>query len=388
MEMPQQATNLHTTVEGSDLPGIPTILIHGVGSESDRWEPVAKELRACGPVVRYDLRGHGRSMRPPGPYELADFVSDHVRLMEELGIERANVVGFSLGGLIAQAIALAHPQMVEKLVIISAIAGRTAEQKKAVLERLKTVEVKGPKEIAVDGASRWYTEEFRKKNPDVVKQHVERFASNDPAAYAAAFRVLATNDLVDQLSAIKASTLIITGSEDVGSPPEMAAAMHERIASSRLVVIDGVKHALLEEVPEKLTTEIKRFLSTWPEDLETSPGLAVRREVLGSKYVSRALANDDAISREFQRFVTDYCWGEIWTDGRLSRRERSLLVLGMTAALGRMGEFEAHTRGALRNGITPEELASVLKQITVYCGVPAGVGAAKCIRKVLEDGTD
>lgn len=132
-----------------------------------------------------------------------------------------------------------------------------------------------------------------------------------------------------------------------------------------------------------MTNEIRGSSSQHDDVINNSHGLAVRKEVLGHEYVARALAKEDAISREFQGFITDYCWGDIWTDERLSRRERSLLTLGMTAALGRLAEFETHTRGALRNGITPNELAAVLKQITVYCGVPAGVGAAACIRNVV-----
>lgn len=120
-----------------------------------------------------------------------------------------------------------------------------------------------------------------------------------------------------------------------------------------------------------------------PTELVTD-GTAVRREVLGAEYVARALGRTDPISQEFQPFMTQYCWGEIWTDDRLARRERSLLVLAMTAALGRMAEFEAHALGALRNGITFDELAAVLRQITVYCGVPAGVNAAAALRNVAE----
>jgi alkylhydroperoxidase/carboxymuconolactone decarboxylase family protein YurZ len=114
-------------------------------------------------------------------------------------------------------------------------------------------------------------------------------------------------------------------------------------------------------------------------------GLAVRREVLGAEYVDRALARQGPLDEEFQEFVTDYCWGDVWTDERLTRRERSLLVLGMTGAMGRLGEFEIHTRGALNNGVTTDELAAVLRQIAVYCGVPAGVGCAAAMRKVLDD---
>jgi 4-carboxymuconolactone decarboxylase len=127
--------------------------------------------------------------------------------------------------------------------------------------------------------------------------------------------------------------------------------------------------------------------ATSPESL-FDEGMAVRREVLGGEYVNRATTPDDPLTTEFQRFMTSYCWGEIWTDDRLERRDRSLLVLAMTAALGKMTEFEAHVHGALRNGITADELVAVLRQITVYCGVPAGVSASKVLRLALNTHTD
>ena len=114
-------------------------------------------------------------------------------------------------------------------------------------------------------------------------------------------------------------------------------------------------------------------------------GMRVRRQVLGDAYVDAAMASDDPMTVAFQPFMTTYCWGEIWTDDSLPLRERSLLVLAMTAALGRMGELEIHTRGALRNGVSPDELLAVLKQVTVYAGVPAGVGALKVMRGIVAE---
>ena len=94
--------------------------------------------------------------------------------------------------------------------------------------------------------------------------------------------------------------------------------------------------------------------------------------MLGDAYVDRALANVDDFNRDFQRLATEYCWGEAWGDETLSPRERSVLTLGMVAALGKMGEFANHFRGALVNGLTPNELRAVLVQIAIYCGIPVG----------------
>ena len=104
-------------------------------------------------------------------------------------------------------------------------------------------------------------------------------------------------------------------------------------------------------------------------------GEAARRKVLGDDYVDRAISNADDFSRPFQDVLNEYCWGMAWTDEGLDFKQRSLLNLGMLAALGRMHEFGVHFRGAMRNGLTDEELRAALIQIAVYCGVPAGVEA-------------
>jgi 4-carboxymuconolactone decarboxylase len=114
-------------------------------------------------------------------------------------------------------------------------------------------------------------------------------------------------------------------------------------------------------------------------------GLKARREVLGDEYVDRSMKNADAFNKPFQEVVSEYCWGLCWTDETLTRRERSILNLGMIAALGKMEEFELHFRGALRNGLTPDELRSVLTQIAVYCGIPVGVDCFRTARKVLSE---
>lgn len=111
-------------------------------------------------------------------------------------------------------------------------------------------------------------------------------------------------------------------------------------------------------------------------------GEAARREVLGDTYVDRALDNADAFSRPFQDVLNEYCWGMVWTDEALDRKQRSLINLGMLAALGRMHEFRTHYRGAIRNGATPDELRATLMQIAVYCGVPAGVEAFRAAQEV------
>ena len=114
-------------------------------------------------------------------------------------------------------------------------------------------------------------------------------------------------------------------------------------------------------------------------------GIAMRRKVLGDDYVDRAVANTTDFDRKFQDLLNEFAWGAVWSDDDLKPRDRSLLNLGMIACLGRMHEFEAHFRGAIRNGLTQMELAAILRQIAIYCGFPAAVDAHRVAKKVLSE---
>lgn len=114
-------------------------------------------------------------------------------------------------------------------------------------------------------------------------------------------------------------------------------------------------------------------------------GLNVRREVLGSEYVDRAVENASAFNMPLQRLVTKYCWGEVWTRPGLDRRTRSLLNLAMLPALKQWNEFRLHLRGAVANGCTAGEIREALLQVAIYCGVPAGVEAFQIALEVLPE---
>jgi len=114
-------------------------------------------------------------------------------------------------------------------------------------------------------------------------------------------------------------------------------------------------------------------------------GEAVRRMVLGDDYVDRAINGADSFSAPFQDVLNEYCWGTAWTDEGLDLKQRSLLNLGMLAALNRMHEFGIHFRGAIRNGLTEDELRAALVQIAVYCGIPAGVEAFRVARSIRDE---
>ena len=114
-------------------------------------------------------------------------------------------------------------------------------------------------------------------------------------------------------------------------------------------------------------------------------GLKYRKEVLGEDYVEAALSKADDFNLDFQKMVTEYCWGGTWGRGILTKQQRSILNLGMLAALNRSHEFKIHFRGAITNGLSLAELREILIQIAVYCGIPAGVEAFRLARQVFAD---
>jgi 4-carboxymuconolactone decarboxylase len=122
-----------------------------------------------------------------------------------------------------------------------------------------------------------------------------------------------------------------------------------------------------------------------PEDGRFEEGLRIRREVLGDSHVDRSLARAGEFSRPMQEFVTEHCWGAIWSRPGLGRRERSLVNLGILTALNRSHELRVHVRGAVRNGCSREEIQEVLLQAAIYCGVPAAMESFRVAEAALED---
>ena len=248
---------LRCRIEG-DGPNL--VLVHGVGSRLEAWDGVVATLDGSLRTLRLDLRGHGVSEKPGGRFEMSDFTDDVVGLLNAFGIARCHLVGHSLGGLIAQAFALDHPDRLNRLMLLSTVAGRNEEERTRVEARLAIVADGVPGEHFGNSVARWFTDAFRENNPDIIAAHAAANRKNDPAAYAAAYRVLAQTDLADRLHKITAPTLIATGDGDIGSNPRMAQLMHEKIAGSELVIMENLRHAAMTEAPERIAALISSFL--------------------------------------------------------------------------------------------------------------------------------
>lgn len=236
-------------------------LVHGVGASLTSWDDVALELKRSFTVVRMDLRGHGKSGRITGPCTLDDLAADVRHVWDTLGIEKSHLAGFSLGGLIAQSLALSDARRIDRLAILSAVAGRTAEEKAKVVDRLKLLKDKGIEAVTAAAEDRWFTPEFKAKYPERVAQRMAELLANDRPSYAAAYTVFATGDLGDKLQRIELPTLIVTGENDVGSNVRMARFMHSAIRGSKLVILPRLRHSVLVEAPGEIAGLLEEFFS-------------------------------------------------------------------------------------------------------------------------------
>lgn len=114
-------------------------------------------------------------------------------------------------------------------------------------------------------------------------------------------------------------------------------------------------------------------------------GLAQRKAVLGADYVEKSLANAEPFARDFQELLTEYCWGAVWGDETLDNKTRSIINVSMIAALNRMHEWELHFKGAIKNGVTRDELKAIINQIAIYCGVPVAVECHRIAKRVFAE---
>ena len=249
---------IRTVVEGE---GQPVTLIHGVGANIESWGEVAETLAARFRVIRMDLRGHGRSTPLREPCSLEDFVADVVTALDTAGVERTHLVGFSLGGMIAQLFTVTYPERVNRLALFSAVAGRTPEERAKVMQRARMLREEGIASVVAAAEERWFTAAFRAAKPEKVKKRLEELLANDPISYAHAYRVFAESDVADRIHEIPRPTLVVTGENDVGSNTRMARFMCEQIPNSKLVILPELKHSLLVEASDKVSQLLMEFLT-------------------------------------------------------------------------------------------------------------------------------
>ena len=237
-------------------------LVHGLGLNRAMWRWQMPALAPHFRLIAYDLFGHGESAAPPRTPDLSLFAEQLLRLMDHRALDRAAVVGFSLGGLIARRFALDHPDRVTALAVLNSPHDRTEEERDAVRTRVRQAQAQGPASTAEAALERWFTAEFLAGNPEIAAQVRDWILTNDAGVYPEVYRVLAEGDaeLVGELHRIACATLVMTGDEDPGNSPRMAAAMAAEMQDARVVILTGLRHMALAEAPESVNAPLLAFL--------------------------------------------------------------------------------------------------------------------------------
>lgn len=380
--------DLHYELVGPE--GAPVIAFsNSLGSAVDMWRGVVAGLAGAYRCLTYDTRGHGSSGTSDAPVTVDGLADDLAGLLDALGIDRAHIVGLSLGGMIGQALASRRPEKVRTLTLIA--TGPHLPPPDFWRKRAATVRAEGPAAVVDTILPRWFTAGFRERDPDAVARTRASFLRIDPAGYARCCEAIADMDLRDRLGAIAAPTLVIAGAEDPVAPPALAETLRQGIPVAELVVLPDAAHLISVEKPEAIAAHLVTFLALLGDAPSASgdafqAGLAVRKSVLGPDYVEGALKKAGTFGQPWQDFITRVAWGEVWGDETLPRKTRSLLTLAMMIALHREEEFKLHLKPALGNGVSAAEIMALIKQAAIYAGIPAGNAAMRWTREALGDG--
>jgi pimeloyl-ACP methyl ester carboxylesterase len=263
---PSHTRPIATTHRVETGSGAPVVLVHGVGLDHSMWDAQVAALAPRFRVLRYDMLGHGQTAASRTSTDLDSYVRQLSGLLDDLGLARVSLVGFSLGGWVAGAFAADHAGRTQRLVLMNAAFRRDPEQQAALETRIERVARGGPGATATANLERWFTAEYRKRHPEVLEQVRARLLANGPG-YMTAYRMLAGSgrDFADRVPRIRCPTLVMTGADDVGSTPGMARELAAAIPGARARILPGLRHMAPVEGSDETNEHLLAFLGETDE---------------------------------------------------------------------------------------------------------------------------
>jgi 3-oxoadipate enol-lactonase len=240
--------------------GRPLVFLHGLGWDGTLWASAARRFADRYRVIAGDTRGHGQSDKPPGPYSIDLFAADWLGLLDELGIDRAGIIGFSQGGMIAQVLALEHPERVAALVLVSTACRSDPGAKEKMEERIRLARTEGPAAAARVAATAIFSKRFTDARPNVIQGFIawRTAAQQDPLLEAT--RAAYGFDVSARLSAVQIPTLVMYGDEDALTPPPIVRYVADCLPRPELVCVAGAGHMIPIEQPEAFESHLGAFL--------------------------------------------------------------------------------------------------------------------------------
>jgi 3-oxoadipate enol-lactonase len=221
--------------------------IHQLGGDLSVWDQLAGYFRDDYTVLRYDVRGHGRTALSNQPFTVSDLSDDLAALLDALDAPTTHLVGMSMGGMIAQQFALVHPSRVDSLTIADSTSGTLPENRAVWDQRAHAARTDGMAALLPSTLSRWLTAEFQAAHPEAVEPIREVLANTLPEGYAMACEALRDFDIRSKLGSIRCPTLTVGGRHDAGTPPAATQAIADAIEGAQFELLDAAHLAPIEQ---------------------------------------------------------------------------------------------------------------------------------------------